>query len=343
MAPVQPGSRHAVTLPARRQRLGVHDRQRGDRAGQADVEPPQPGRSGRPRRRRSRPARPARRGRTRGPSRARRAPGRAARRTRPTRRRGPRLVAEHGVADAGRRSASPRARASSASGTIRPTEPTLASVGSATATHPSRELVGRDRHEQLAAGPRAPTSAARGRARSPAAAGRRTRSPRRARGSRGQLLDVRVRLAEVRRARRARTGSPTASWPGPGRRARSPSRSSSGARPRAASSADRSCASSATTWPSAGRALHEVGHLVDQHRVGERPPRRPRRLRRASASSSSACSSAFRTPSAISASKSGSASSRNTSRAGSTAGHTSSTYLLHLAAARHRVLHPVVG
>ena len=105
---------------------------------------------------------------------------------------------------------------------------------------------------------------------------------------------------------------------------------------------ERSCASSSTTWPERVRALHQVGRLVDQHRVRRRPLRRlhaPGRLRpqdRLLLVLGRGC------PSACAARNSASDSSRSTSFAGSTGGQIAFTAAFTAGVAGHRVLHPVV-
>ena len=124
-----------------RQRLGVEDDQRGDRPGQADVEPAQPGDPVGLPGDDARPARPAPRGRTPGPWPGSPAPGRGARRTRsparpPARRRArakPIPAARSAAADR----VEPRRPARSA-----PTDPSRASAGAhrvaATGRRPAR-------------------------------------------------------------------------------------------------------------------------------------------------------------------------------------------------------------
>ena len=303
----------------RRQRLRVDDGERRDRAGEAHVEPAQAGPLVGLGRGRCRPVRPPPRGRTPGPSPAPPGPGRAGRRRRPRRR--------ASCTRARPRPARSPAASTSASGTTSPTEPGRGQRRRDAAATPPPSTSATAQHRQPARG-----RADRGRRREPRRDRRAAAGPAYAITSAGtrkptvSSSTAAPGLAEVLERRPPTTWSTTAWCPGRGRRAASPSRSSTGGRSRAAASAERSCASSSTTCPtlpvrcsrsatSSTRTASAADHGARARLRGGRVPAEQRLLglRRG-------C------PAATSARQAASVSSRNTTLTGSSAGQSASTH-----------------
>ena len=332
---------HGSIQPAqlRRERRCVQDDQRGDRAGQADVEPAQPGHPVRLAGRRSRPARPGRRGRTRGPSPATPAPGRGAARTRSPRS----LVADHrGRGRVRGRQPQRLGLGRAASGAISPIEPSRA----------TRRRPGRPRRQVRARSTRD---------RSPrAAAHRRRRGQRRARSCGSSRAAYSITSPGTRKPRVSSStwASGLPRWaerlgPGAGRpgRGRLGQVAEHGQRPGRGAPGQRAQHHRREVLRLVG---HDVAPATGCARPG-RPPRRgvrrpaatsgPRRASRGGfAHSSAACSSGSRIPSAAAGEEVRRRTAAATrSRAGSTAGHSSFDVVLDRLAARHGVLHPVVG
>ena len=300
---IRAGTAHSLSprLPRRPTdllRLGELGRQRprragpraGDRAGQADVEPAQAGELVRLGRDDRRPAPAAPRGRTPGPWPAGRhhvellelARRRGRRRARRARSRLPRARSPRGRPARRRRSGRP--------------SPIVARCRARRDDQPVEQVVGR--HALDVEPPRVRPGRTTGAPRPGAMAGSSRAaysitSP----GTRKPLVSCSMCASALPRWRSAVPQEPVAhgvvAW------ARSPSTVAEPVeqrRPTARSIiGERSCASSATTWPRLGVRSHEVGGLVDQHRVGQRPPRAAGLLG-GRAHSSSACSSAVEQP-----------------------------------------------